>query len=167
MSIPGSGTRICTWISGFKDPRPTVGPSPSGRDARTRTASRVRMRNQAHLGTSRSRWLPRWESNPRPLASETSALFAELRGEISPPGRTRTSNLLIRNQVPYPLSHERKSDKSESREGFEPSHSDLQSKLRTSESARFGAGAPKHEQGSGATGSCTRISGVRNRRLPG
>ena len=52
-----------------------------------------------------------------------------------PPGRTRTSNLLIRNQVPYPLSHERKREESESREGFEPSHSDLQSKLRTSESA--------------------------------
>ena len=121
---------------GFNDPRPAVGRSPS-RDARTRTALRVLMRNGTHLGTSRALWPPRWDSNPRPLASETSALFAELRGEKSgPPGRTRTSNLLIRNQVPYPLSHERKREASESREGFEPSHSDLQSKLRTSESAR-------------------------------
>ena len=129
--VRGPGLHLDT---GFKDPRPAVGRSP-----------RVAV------------WPPRWESNPRPLASETSALFAELRGEIGPPGRTRTSNLLIRNQVPYPLSHERRTRRIREPRG-----------IRTL-TLGFAIQAPHQRIGSvgGATGSCTRISGVRNRCLPG
>ena len=103
-------------------------------------------------------WPPRWESNPRPLASETSALFAELRGENGPPGRTRTSSLLIRSQVPYPLGHERKIERRTQR-----------AERDSNPHARIcnPSSAPANRLDGGATVSCTRISGVRDRCLPG